>query len=225
MPEIADTNLPAKDVIRHLTHELRQPLSALESIAFYLQMTMGNGNGADVSAQVNRLQQMVDSANWVLSDVLYLLQMAPANGEEIALDELTEEILSEGWASEGLAVELEIAEGLPAAWADVEQTRHVLRSVFQFLRRTLEEPCWVHVSGYRTAGAVGLAFRAHAPGIDPESLFLPLQGNQLLTCRRVAENNKGRFVAEMDGGGYLTLGVQLPLATQAEVRIDSTPKD
>jgi hypothetical protein len=47
----------------------------LESIAFYLQMTVGGG-GSDVSAQVERLQQMVDNANWVLSDVLHTLPLS-----------------------------------------------------------------------------------------------------------------------------------------------------
>jgi signal transduction histidine kinase len=127
MPETANTNLPVNDVLRHLTHELRQPLSALESIAFYLQMTLGGG-GSDVSVQVNRLQQMVDSANWVLSDVLHLLQMAPPK---------------------------------------------------------------------------------------PELLFNPLEANQLLTCRRIAENNGGCFSAEKDKFGWLCLRLAVPLAALA----------
>lgn len=213
MPETANTNLPAKDVIRHLTHELRQPLSALESIAFYLQMTVGGGS--DIGVQVNRLQQMVDSANWVLSDVLHLMQMAPPNPEAVAMAELTEEVLTESWVSEGLAIQQELAAGLPAVWADIEQLRHLLRSVFQFLRRSVDEPCAINLSGAAIENSFQLEFRANAPGVMPESLFSPLEANQLLTCRRIAENNKGLFTAEKDKYGWLCLRLALPVAALA----------
>lgn len=209
MPDTADSNLPARDVIRHLTHELRQPLSALESIAFYLQMTVGGG-GSDVGAQVERLQQMVDNANWVLSDVLHQLQMAPARPEAIGLEELTEEVLSETWASEGLEVETSIAEDLPELFADLEQMRHLLRSVLHFLRRTVTEPRTVLIGARTAENAVHMEFRAHAPTVVPASLFNALEGTQLLTCRRIAENNAGHFIAERDEQGWLSLRVDLP---------------
>ncbi|MFN0107127.1 MAG: hypothetical protein ACKV2U_34145 [Bryobacteraceae bacterium] len=214
MPEIADTNLPTKDVIQHLTHELRQPLSALESIAFYLQMAVG-GSGSDVGAQVNRLQQMVDSANWVLSDVLHLLQMTPPNSEAVDIGELSSEVLSETWVSEGLTVRTEFAEELPAAWVDSEQLRHLLRSVLQFLRRSVDEPRAINLSGSSAAGSMHIEFRANAPSVVVEALFSPLEANQLLTCRRIAENNAGRFSAEKDEQGWICLGVDLPLAALA----------
>ena len=211
MPETTDTNLPAKDVLRHLTHELRQPLSALESIAFYLQMTVGNG-GSDISAQVNRLQQMVDSANWVLSDVLHLLQMTPPNPEAIDVCELTEEVLTETWVTDGLRIEPEFAEELPTAWVDAEQLRHLLRSVLQFLRRSVEEPGDIQLCGAALGSSYQLEFRAVAPSVAIDSLFNSLESNQLLTCRRIAENNKGTFTAEKDVFGRLCLSLAVPQA-------------
>jgi signal transduction histidine kinase len=213
-PEIADTNLPVKDVLRHLTHELRQPLSALESIAFYLQMTVGTG-GSDISAQVNRLHQMVDSANWVLSDVLHLMQMAPPKPEAVDINELTEDVLTESWVSDGLAIQQDFADDLPDAWADVEQLRHLLRSVLQFLRRSVEEPCAINLSGTADDDSYQLEFRANAPGVVPEQSFNPLEANQLLTCRRIAENNGGCFSAEQDKFGWLCLRLAVPLAALA----------
>lgn len=211
MPEPGEPTLPAKDVVRHLTHELRQPLSALESIAYYLQMTLG-GSQTDVGAQVERLQQMVDSANWVLSDVLHLLQMAPPHPVPVDLAELHEEVLSEAWVSEGLAVQQSFAEELPAVWVDLEQCRHLLRSVFQFMRRSIDEPQNIRLSGDCRDRNVRIEFRASAPHVCPESLFEALGGNQLLTCRHIAENNAGRFSAEKDKDGWLCLRLDLPMA-------------
>ena len=210
MPDIADTNLPAKDVIRHLTHELRQPLSALESIAFYLQMTVGGGP-SDVSAQVERLQQMVDNANWVLSDVLHLLQMAPAAPVAVVLEELLEEVLCEAWASEGLAVETDIVEELPPMAVDLEQARHLFRSVLHFMRRSVSEPRTVLVAARAVGNTIHIECSAHAPQVVPAALFHPLEGNQLLTCRRIAENNYGHFSAEKNEQGRLFLRLDVPL--------------
>lgn len=211
MPESVDSNLPAKDVIRHLTHELRQPLSALESIAYYLQLTVASGGGADVSAHVHRLQQMVDNANWVLSDVLHLLQMAPPNPSVVDIEELLAEVVNESWAAEGLTVHTEVPEEFPDAWVDAEQLRHLLRSVLQFLRRTMEEPREVILIGSIQPGAIHVEFRATAPTVVPDLVFNPLEGNQLLTCRRIAENNAGRFHVFQDPGGWLSLRLQLPV--------------
>ena len=210
MPDLADTNLPAKDVIRHLTHELRQPLSALESIAFYLQMTVGGG-GSDVSAQVERLQQMVDNANFVLSDVLHLLQMAPSTPVAVVLEELLEEVLCEAWASEGLGVETDIAEGLPPMWVDLEQARHLFRSVLHFMRRSVAEPRTVTIAARMVENTLHIECSAHAPHVVPSALFHPLEGNQLLTCRRIAENNHGHFSAEKSEQGRLFLRLDLPV--------------
>jgi signal transduction histidine kinase len=211
MQEIAEPNLPARDVVRHLTHELRQPLSALESIAFYLQMTLG-GKGSDISTHVDRLQQMVDNANWVLSDVLHLLQMAPPNPVAIDLAELAEEVLTEAWVSDGMAVERALAEGLPNIWADVEQCRHLLRSALQFLRRSVDEPRAVVLSAAVLGGGVWFELSGSAPAVDVNALFSPLEPNQLFTCRRIAENNGGKFTAVQDAAGRLTLRFDVPLA-------------
>lgn len=211
MPDIADTNLPAKDVIRHLTHELRQPLSALESIAFYLQMTAG-GDRSDISAHIDRIQQMVDNANWVLSDMLHLLQMAPPNAEPIILEEIVEEVLAESWTSEGISWETAFPGELPAIAADLEQFRHLLRSVCHFLCHNVGQPRAVTIAARSAANAVHLEFRAYAPAVVPASVFHPLEANQLLTCRRIAENNRGQFVAETDADGGLLLRLDLPAA-------------
>lgn len=214
MPDPIPTNLNAEDVIRHLTHELRQPLSALESIAYYLQLKMGESN-ADVSAQVQRLEQMVDNANWVLSDILHLLPMMPPNSAAVGVGELAEEVLAEAWVSEGLAIRQDFAEEMAPARVDVEQLRHLLRSVLQFLRRSADEPGTVTVSGISTADSVQIEFCAHASEVETESIFRPLVSNQLFTCRRIAENNLGHFTAEKDDGGRLRLRLDLPIAALA----------
>jgi light-regulated signal transduction histidine kinase (bacteriophytochrome) len=212
MPETANTNLPAKDVIRHLTHELRQPLSALESIAFYLQMTAAGRDATDVSAHLDRLQQMVDSANWVVTDVLHLMQMATPNPEAVDIPELVEDVLAESWVSEGLEIHGDFADSLPAVWADMEQLRHLLRGILQFFRRTVDAPRAIYLTGTADSDSFQLKMSANAPGVVPDSLFEALESNKLLTCRRIAEVNGGHFSAANDESGWLCLTLYLPVA-------------
>ena len=214
MLETADTNLPVTDVIRHLTHELRQPLSALESIAFYLHLTVGQG-GCDVSAQVDRLQQMVDSANWILSDVLHLLQVSPSHPVRVNFKELAEDVFTESWAGEGLDICSEFDADLPSAWIDEEHLRHLLRSVLRFLRRSVDESGFIDISARGAANSLLIEFCAATPGVVAENLFSPLERNQLFTCRRIAECNGGRFSAEIDGHGWLCLRLELPVVAPA----------
>ena len=213
MPDLADTNLPAKDVIRHITHELRQPLSALDSIAFYLQMTVG-GEGTPLAAQVSRLQQMVDNANWVLTDALHLMQAAPPARDVVDANELLEETLQEPWIAEGMAIEWS-EEVLPALWVDPEQLRHLVRSVLQFLRRTAAEPRAVILKAAASATVATITFVANAPEASTAEMFEPLAANQLYTSRRIAESNGGRLAAAKDDGGRLSIEVELPVAVTA----------
>jgi len=210
MPDLADTNLPAKDIVRHITHELRQPLSALDSIAFYLQMTVG-GDATPLGVQVNRLQQMVDNANWVLSDALHLLQMAPPACDVVDANELLEETLQEPWIAEGIAIEGP-EEILPALWVDPEQLRHLVRSVLQYLRRTAAEPRAIALTAAATATVATITFAADAPGACPVAMFEPLETTQLFTSRRIAESNGGRLAAAKDDSGRLSIRVDLPVA-------------
>jgi signal transduction histidine kinase len=60
-------------LLRHLVHDLRQPLGSIESIAFFLDMVLA-GADSRVKEQCLRLRQLVAQANWLLEDAtLYTL--------------------------------------------------------------------------------------------------------------------------------------------------------
>lgn len=200
MPETA----PAQDIIRHLTHELRQPLSAMESIAFYLQMTLPTGN-AEVSAQVERLQQQVDNANWILTDCLHRLQLAPANPEPVDIPELINEVLAEPWPSDGLDAYADFAEDLPPAKVDPEQFRHVLRAVLHFFRQSMDQAKEVEFAGEIIGNRWRLEIRGDAPSIAPEGIPATLASTV-----KILESNAGAFSADRDPRNWLRLTLTLP---------------
>jgi signal transduction histidine kinase len=63
-----DTSLAAAspdERLRELVHELRQPLSSIEAIAYYLEMTLPAGQ-VQARLHMTQLQRLVEEANEIL---------------------------------------------------------------------------------------------------------------------------------------------------------------
>lgn len=202
-------NLPASDVIQHLVHELRQPLSALESIAFYLRLTSSESTPA--GHQVDRLQQMVDNANWVVNDILHAFQIAAPLARAVDTQEIIADVLEEAWISEGLDAERDESE-LPLTFVDREQFRHLIRTVLHFVRHAGPVRRTVAITFSEAGEMLHIEFLALAPNVSLENLYQPLASRTLLSCRNIALNNGGRFEAAKDDGGWLKIHVEVPLA-------------
>lgn len=54
-----------EDTIRELVHDLRQPLSSIEAIAYYLEMTLP-ADQFQARQYMRRLQQLVDQTSVIL---------------------------------------------------------------------------------------------------------------------------------------------------------------
>ncbi len=54
-----------EEVVRDFIHNLRQPLSSIEAIAYYLEMTLP-AEQLQARQYMRRLQQLVDEANSIL---------------------------------------------------------------------------------------------------------------------------------------------------------------
>ena len=57
--------LPAEETVRDLVHELRQPLSSIEAIAYYLEMTLP-AEQFQARQYMRRIQMLVDEASLAL---------------------------------------------------------------------------------------------------------------------------------------------------------------
>jgi signal transduction histidine kinase len=63
---LESTSAPARDeVVRDFIHDLRQPLSSIEAIAYYLEMTLP-AEQLQARQYMLRLQQLVEEANSIL---------------------------------------------------------------------------------------------------------------------------------------------------------------
>jgi hypothetical protein len=63
---LEDTSAPTSDeAVRDFIHDLRQPLSSIEAIAYYLEMTLP-AEQLQARQYMRQLQQLVEDANSIL---------------------------------------------------------------------------------------------------------------------------------------------------------------
>jgi nitrogen-specific signal transduction histidine kinase len=67
------TPLPAEETVRDLVHELRQPLSSIEAIAYYLEMTLP-AEQFQARQYMRRIQMLVDEASLTLNSAVSLMR-------------------------------------------------------------------------------------------------------------------------------------------------------
>ncbi|MBZ5607222.1 MAG: hypothetical protein LAP38_03120 [Acidobacteriia bacterium] len=72
----------AKEAIGELVHELRQPLSSIEAIAYFLEMTLP-AEQLQARHYMRRLQQLVGSAELILERTVSTVRKPPASASNV----------------------------------------------------------------------------------------------------------------------------------------------
>lgn len=206
-------------VVRHLAHELRQPLSTIESIAFYLEMVLPRTEGK-ARRQLGKLQQEVHHINWILSDAIHFLQAAPLNLQLLDLTEVVAKTVSEWGSNDDEGIKLRLAADLPPVRADLEQMRHLLRNLVVLFGRISTTGKAVVLKTYSVDGQVALEAAATAPGMPADEfgpLFAPFDsrlpggsGLGLASLRRIAEAHGARIELHPNPGDAVSLLIVFP---------------
>src|SRR6266853_2225875 len=76
-----------------IAHELRQPLSTIESIAYYLSLILPPGEDR-AREHVARLQQLVKQSNWILTCGLQMADQTPLAPVPLDLEQLIRQAVS-----------------------------------------------------------------------------------------------------------------------------------
>ncbi|HSB15336.1 MAG TPA: HAMP domain-containing sensor histidine kinase [Bryobacteraceae bacterium] len=216
----ANAQPDATALVQNLAHELRQPMSTIESIAYYLSIVLPRENPR-LSGQLQRLQEQIQQINSILDDTVYYLGAVPRYPRPIDLNDLVRRCVDR--VPVGAPVRMNLAEKLPAVRLDREQARHFFRSVISVFRRLAPgtEPVTISTSA---TGAV-VQFEVYAAGAplgpserqdlwEPFAAALPPSaGLSMASAKRIAEAHGAVMDLEPGESGGLRLTVTFPAAT------------
>ena len=163
-----------------VAHELNNPLSIVMGRAAMLEERHPQ---ASVQADARRIREAADRCGRIVHTFLHMARARPARRGPVALNDLVRgaaELLAYNWRSHGIALRLQLVDGLPAAWADSDQIGQVVLNLMVNAQQALASagrPGRVQVS----SGSDGL------PGQPATRVWL-----------RVADNGPGVSAAAQD---------------------------
>jgi len=185
-----------------IAHELRQPLSAMESIAYYLSLVLPR-DGGPAREQAARLQQLVEQSNWILTSALQLADRMPLAPQLVNLETLVRQVADS-------SIRLELAGGLPLVRLDPVRGRALLENLLLLFRQVASNRYPVRVSTAKGEGGVVLAMATAAPGYRSEAGLGPGCGLSIESARRVVEAHGGTFRIQVDAASGVGVEVVLP---------------
>lgn len=215
----AAANSETVAVVRHLAHELRQPLSTIESIAYYLEMVLPRAD-RKTRVQLEKLQQLVHQTNWILADALHYLQANPLQPALIDLTEMVLEATGEV-SAEVQPFRIDVKEALPLVLMDPGQAQHLIRNLLHIFSRMGSQAYPLAIRGASTFTHVRLEFESRTSEPHSEADLLAMLepfaphapagfGLSLASARRIVEAHGGEAELFSTPGGAVTFLIKLP---------------
>ncbi len=194
--------------LQTIAHELRQPLSAIESIAYYLSLVLPRDGGA-AREQAGRLQQLVEQSNWILTSALQLADTGPLAPQLVNLEELVMQAVAGRGPRDDAAIRLELAGGLPRVRLDPGRGRALLENLLLLFRQVASDLHTVRISTSSSDCGVALEIATAAPGYRSEAALGPGCGLSIESARRMVEAHGGQFSLKVDAASGISVKVVL----------------
>jgi signal transduction histidine kinase len=196
------------DTLRSIAHELRQPLSTIESIAYYLRLVLPR-DGGRVQEQLAQLQRLVEQSNWILTSGLQLVDPQPPCPTLMDLEELLTHKAATRGLSPDVPLRLKLAGNLPLVTLDPALGAALIENLLMLFRQFATE---AHPVTLRTAaeerGAL-LEISTTAPGFRSEATLGAGAALSLRSARGIVEAHGGSLKFDVDPVDGIWLTVML----------------
>ncbi|MDD5190507.1 MAG: ATP-binding protein, partial [Dehalococcoidales bacterium] len=201
-------------------HELRNPLNVMRNCVYLLNMLQPNTSQKESTSTLKLLDQQIDNANNIVSDLLDFTKVRTAHPCEFEVTSLVAEKINQVSIPENVTVACPPQETPLHAYADPEQIGRVVINLVTNAIQSIRDRGSVQISSVMDDGNVWLKFADTGCGIPPENLnkiFEPLFttkpkgiGLGLAITRRFIEQNKGGIEVQSTVGQGTTFSIRLP---------------
>ena len=209
------------EALSQIAHQLRQPLSTIEAIAYYLSMTLPPAESKAIG-QLEKMQLLVQEANVILSDAVQYFRAAPPHPVRVDLNDLVADAVSEMQPWEGRPLRLTRGVGPIPIEVDAAQAAHMVRNLLGYFRRISPgaEPVELATSATEFEAELTMRLAASDGAADELESLLELEhphlgsgsGLAMASVRRIVDANGGRIGAQAQPAGGILLSVTFPLA-------------
>ncbi len=205
-------------LVGSIGHELRNPLSVIETSTYLLKGRVGED--ARAQKHVERIGEQVTLSNEIISGLLDLIRDRPLIREPMVLGTLIQEVVANLTKPDNVIVTVSGVVALPLVEGDARQVRQVIANVLANAVAAVGRTGTIGVFGAVVANMVQLEFSDDGPGVDEairRRLFEPLVttkdqgiGLGLALVKRIVERHGGDVAYHAHSTGGARFVVRLP---------------
>ncbi len=200
-------------------HEIRNPLSAMQNAAYFLNYKIGSGGDERVQRHLEVMRTKVEECNRLVGSLLEFARERQPISSEIPMRALLTSVREEV-AADGAPVNVTIPEEMITFTGDEVQLRALLRNLVRNAQQAVGDAGSVSMSLSVTDRAITIEVADDGVGIEAdmlEKIFAPLVttktyglGLGLPYCRRVARAHGGSLAVTSTLGQGSTFTLELP---------------
>jgi signal transduction histidine kinase len=195
--------------LQMIAHELRQPLSTIESIAYYLSLILPAGDDR-AREQVARLQQLVEQSNWILTCGLQMADPTPLAPVPLDLEQLIAQTISARTLQGHPQPILELSGDLPMVRLDPARGRALIENLLALFLHVASEGHPIRLRTAAEAGGVLIQISTEAQGYRSQAGLGPGSALGLECARRIAQAHGGSLTVDVDPVSGIRLRAVLP---------------
>ncbi len=205
-------------------HELRNPLGVISNAVYFLQMVLTEADET-VKEYLEIIASRMHEAERIVSDLLNLSRIKPAQREEIAVSALVTEVLARHPSPEAVTVTTDIPPNLPPLFVDPQQIRQALANLVTNAYQAMPDGGELSIRAAGNDKQVYLSLTDTGCGMSPETtakIFEPLFttkakgiGLGLAVSKNLVEVNGGSIKVESIEGRGSIFTVILPITGAA----------
>ena len=206
-------------LVGSIGHELRNPLSVIESSLFILKGRIGTDERA--AKHIDRILEQINIANDIITKLLDMVRDRPLKRESIRVEEILTSAASSIKKPSGVRFRHTGIAELPPIAADAGQLRQVFLNLFANAVDASSPQGEVQVKGRRDGETIELSIEDSGPGVDEAirgRLFEPLVtdkingiGLGLALVKRIVERHGGTIKYEHQVARGARFVVRLPI--------------